>query len=65
MFASPPQMSLEWSDEGVEGASRFLRRLWRLVAEHVAGGAVTGSINDLSDAANNLNPDSPDHQKSD
>ena len=55
MFASPPQMSLEWSDEGVEGASRFLRRLWRLVAEHVAGGAVTGRINDLSDAASNLN----------
>jgi len=55
MFASPPQMSLEWSDEGVEGASRFLRRLWRLVAEHVAGGAVTGSINDLSEAAGNLN----------
>jgi len=55
MFASPPQMSLEWSDEGVEGASRFLRRLWRLVAEHVAGAAVTGRINDLSDAANNLN----------
>ena len=26
MFASPPQMSLEWSDDGVEGASRFLRR---------------------------------------
>lgn len=55
MFASPPQMSLEWSDEGVEGASRFLRRLWRLVAEHVAAGEVTGSINDLSDSANNLN----------
>jgi len=55
MFASPPQMSLEWSDEGVEGASRFLRRLWRLAAEHVAGGAVTGRINDLSDAASNLN----------
>ena len=35
MFASPPQMSLEWSDDGVEGASRFLRRLWRQVAEHV------------------------------
>jgi len=41
MFASPPQMSLEWSDDGVEGASRFLRRLWRQVAEHVADGLVT------------------------
>ncbi len=35
MFAAPPEDSLEWSDEGVAGAHRFLRRLWRLVAEHV------------------------------
>ena len=28
MFASPPEQTLEWSDSGVEGASRFLRRLW-------------------------------------
>ena len=28
MFTSPPQQSLEWSDEGVEGASRFIKRLW-------------------------------------
>jgi len=55
MFASPPQMSLEWSDEGVEGASRFLRRLWRLVAEHVADGVASGSENGLSNTAKNLN----------
>ncbi|HET8730743.1 MAG TPA: leucine--tRNA ligase [Moraxellaceae bacterium] len=30
MFAAPPDASLEWSDAGVEGASRFLRRLWKL-----------------------------------
>jgi leucyl-tRNA synthetase len=55
MFASPPQMSLEWSDDGVEGASRFLRRLWRQVAEHVATGAVsTGVAADLSDPAKEL-----------
>jgi leucyl-tRNA synthetase len=29
MFAAPPDASLEWSDAGVEGAHRFLRRLWR------------------------------------
>ncbi|MDQ8036091.1 MAG: leucine--tRNA ligase [Pedobacter sp.] len=29
MFAAPPDASLEWSDSGVEGASRFLRRLWK------------------------------------
>ena len=40
MFASPPDQSLEWSDAGVEGAYRFLRRLWRLVHEHVEGGLV-------------------------
>ena len=28
MFAAPPEQSLEWADSGVEGASRFLRRLW-------------------------------------
>ncbi|MGB5282408.1 MAG: leucine--tRNA ligase [Arenicellales bacterium] len=50
MFASPPQMSLEWSDDGVEGASRFLRRLWRQVAEHVTEGAVAEPIGtDLND----------------
>ncbi|MFK3769721.1 leucine--tRNA ligase [Pseudomonas putida] len=38
MFASPPDMSLEWSDSGVEGASRFLRRVWRLAQGHVNQG---------------------------
>jgi leucyl-tRNA synthetase len=38
MFAAPPDQALEWSDEGVQGASRFLRRLWRTVSAHVAGG---------------------------
>nr|VFJ87641.1 MAG: leucyl-tRNA synthetase [Candidatus Kentron sp. LFY] len=35
MFAAPPDQALEWSDSAVEGAFRFLRRLWRLVASHV------------------------------
>jgi leucyl-tRNA synthetase len=30
MFASPPDQSLEWDDKGVEGASRFLKRLWTI-----------------------------------
>ena len=30
MFAAPPDQSLEWADSGVEGASRFLKRLWDL-----------------------------------
>ncbi len=35
MFAAPPEATLEWSDSGVEGAQRFLRRVWRLVADFV------------------------------
>jgi leucyl-tRNA synthetase len=35
MFAAPPEQSLEWSDAGVEGANRFLRRLWKTVYEQV------------------------------
>ncbi len=35
MFASPPDQSMEWSDSGVEGANRFIKRLWRHVFEHV------------------------------
>ena len=35
MFKSPPEDTLEWSDDGVEGAARFMRRLWRVVYEHV------------------------------
>ncbi|EIJ41576.1 leucyl-tRNA synthetase [Beggiatoa alba B18LD] len=35
MFASPPEQSLEWSDAGVEGSHRFLKRLWKQVSDHV------------------------------
>ncbi len=38
MFAAPPEQSLEWSDEGVEGAFRFMKRLWKAVYQHVAAG---------------------------
>ncbi len=38
MFASPPDQSLEWSDAGVEGAHRFLKRLWAMVHQHLAKG---------------------------
>ncbi|WP_277963079.1 leucine--tRNA ligase [Pseudomonas sp. RIT-To-2] len=38
MFASPPDMSLEWSDSGVEGSHRFMRRVWRLAQAHVGQG---------------------------
>jgi leucyl-tRNA synthetase len=35
MFAAPPEQSLEWSDAGVEGSHRFLKRLWRLAQDRV------------------------------
>jgi leucyl-tRNA synthetase len=38
MFKAPPEDTLEWSDEGVEGAARFMRRLWKAVYEHVGSG---------------------------
>ena len=34
MFASPPDQSLDWSESGVEGSSRFLKRLWKIVVSH-------------------------------
>jgi len=38
MFASPPEQSLEWSEDGVQGAFRFLKRLWRIAHDHAAAG---------------------------
>ena len=52
MFAAPPEQSLEWSDSGVEGSHRFLRRLWRTVYEYLKQGeavkAFAGSQDGLS-----------------
>jgi leucyl-tRNA synthetase len=38
MFAAPPEQTLEWSDEGVQGAFRFIKRLWKAVYDHVSQG---------------------------
>jgi leucyl-tRNA synthetase len=38
MFTAPPEQSLEWSDDGVQGSQRFLKRLWRGVHQHTAAG---------------------------
>jgi leucyl-tRNA synthetase len=40
MFAAPPEQSLEWSDAGVEGAFRFLKRVWKATHDHVEQGVV-------------------------
>ncbi|OZA29259.1 MAG: leucine--tRNA ligase, partial [Hydrogenophilales bacterium 17-61-9] len=59
LFAAPPEQSLEWSDAGVEGAHRFLRRLWKAGYDHLQakGGATAyrhGDSGNLSDAAKTL-----------
>ncbi len=40
MFASPPTQTLEWADAGVDGAYRFLKRLWKQVYTHLQHGVV-------------------------
>ena len=56
LFAAPPEKDLEWSDAGVEGASRFLGRVYRLVAKHadklqgVRAGNLTAERKGLPDA---------------
>jgi len=40
MFAAPPEQALEWSDDGVQGAFRFLKRFWSAVVEHADAGPV-------------------------
>lgn len=41
MFAAPPELTLEWQESSVEGANRFVRRVWRLVHEHSQKGATS------------------------
>ncbi|MCS5707878.1 leucine--tRNA ligase [Candidatus Berkiella cookevillensis] len=55
MFASPPEQSLEWSDAGVDGASRFLKKLWRVVADHVQNGHLQ-NIAQVDFSSMTLNP---------
>ncbi|MDO9048198.1 MAG: leucine--tRNA ligase [Methylobacter sp.] len=44
MFAAPPEQSLEWSDSGVEGAFRFLKRLWKQAYLHCDAGGSTAPL---------------------
>ncbi|WP_313564499.1 leucine--tRNA ligase [Acinetobacter sp.] len=56
MFAAPPDQSLEWSDAGVEGANRFLKRVWRLATGFLEKGNGASNIDKaaLSTAAQDL-----------
>jgi leucyl-tRNA synthetase len=55
MFAAPPEQTLEWSDEGVLGQYRFLRRLWKAVYDHLSAGPAP-ALNQatMTDAAREL-----------
>ncbi len=48
MFAAPPEQSLEWSDSGVEGAHRFLKRLWRQTYLHIEAGGASQALDKQS-----------------
>ncbi|MFK7816143.1 MAG: leucine--tRNA ligase [Gammaproteobacteria bacterium] len=56
MFAAPPEHSLEWSDTAVEGSSRFINKLWRLVDECAENNQSDRSdnVNDLTEAQSAL-----------
>ncbi len=56
MFAAPPDQSLEWSDAGVEGANRFLKRVWRLATGFLEKGNAATEVDKaaLSTAAQDL-----------
>ncbi|PLR39391.1 leucine--tRNA ligase [Chimaeribacter coloradensis] len=58
MFASPAEMTLEWQESGVEGANRFLKRVWKLAFEHREKGAAQPlDISALNDAQKELRRD--------
>ncbi len=72
MFKSPPEDTLEWSDEGVQGAQRFLKRVWKAVHEHVIKGVVPFCVrcedrprSSHRCAARDAAPDTPDVGKGD
>jgi leucyl-tRNA synthetase len=58
MFASPPEQTLEWSDSGVDGANRYLRRVWAFCQSHQAvislGQSADAAWKDASQAAQDL-----------
>ena len=51
MFAAPPEQTLEWSEDGVQGQSRFLRRLWKAVYDHVMEGPLPAPLSAAQIAA--------------
>ncbi len=60
LFAAPPDRDLEWSNEGVEGASRFLARVWRLAYQIINALEKSGNMNAAMPSADKLGPKSCD-----
>ena len=58
MFAAPPEQSLEWNDSAVEGANRFLRKLWKAVYSHLEAVLKTDALTTLD--SSNLNQQQQD-----
>jgi len=54
MFAAPPEQTLEWSDSGVEGSHRFLKRVWAFSAEFANIGKEAHNLNNLGNDAKDL-----------
>ncbi|SFZ70611.1 leucine--tRNA ligase [Chitinimonas taiwanensis] len=54
MFAAPPEQSASWSDSGVEGASRYLRRLWGFGHKHAEAIKAAGAVAELDKDAKAL-----------
>jgi len=52
LFAAPPEKDMDWSDKGIDGAYRFLSRLWRIVIE--VGGSVTATGSDKPDVSKEM-----------
>ncbi|MES2933310.1 MAG: leucine--tRNA ligase, partial [Pseudomonadota bacterium] len=51
MFASPPEQTLEWNNSGVEGAHRFLRRLWEFAQSEASAVSIRQTLAAVSDTA--------------
>jgi leucyl-tRNA synthetase len=49
LFAAPPELSMEWSETGIEGPHRFLLRVWRLVQKHAGHGSAGRDFTKLSE----------------
>lgn len=56
LFTAPPEQSLEWSDAGVDGASRFINRVWKQVSDHLEAGnpVASSAFSDLTPAQKEL-----------